>query len=153
MNFPALEYSVVSEVPNSLIEGLGGITPIFIGKSKEIYLIEVKTEEEVRGIQIDIPKLLECNMEGVIVTAKGSDEYDFVSRFFAPKVGIAEDPVTGFAHCILTPFWSNRLGGTKFNAYQCSTRGGKLNVELLGDRVLLRCNAVTIFKGKLLEEL
>ncbi len=153
MNFPVLEYSEVIEVPNSLIEGLGGIKPIFLGKSAENYLIEVATEEEVRGIQIDISKILECKMQGVIVTAKSTGKYDFVSRFFAPEVGVPEDPVTGSAHCVLAPFWSDRLGGTKFIAYQCSERGGDLNLELFEDRVLLRGNAVTIFKGMLLEEL
>ena len=153
MNFPSLECSEVSELPNSLIEALGGIKPIFLGKSAENYLIEVATEEEVRGIQIDISKILECKMQGVIVTAKSTGKYDFVSRFFAPEVGVPEDPVTGSAHCVLAPFWSDRLGGTKFTAYQCSERGGDLNLELFEDRVLLRGNAVTIFKGKLLEEL
>ncbi|AGK95777.1 PhzF family phenazine biosynthesis protein [Clostridium pasteurianum] len=153
MDFPSLEYSEVIEVPNSLIEGLGGIIPTFMGKSRENYLIEVATEEEVRDIQIDISKLLECNMHGVIVTAKGSEEYDFVSRFFAPEVGVPEDPVTGSAHCVLAPFWNDRLGNTKFRAYQCSQRGGYVNLELLEDRILLRGNAVTIFKGKLLEQL
>jgi len=153
MNFPSLECSEVSELPNSLIEALGGINPIFLGKSGENYLIEVATEKEVRGIQINISKLLECKMQGVIVTAKGTGKYDFVSRFFAPEVGVSEDPVTGSAHCVLATFWSERLGMTKFRAYQCSKRGGEVNLELLGDRVLLRGDAVTIFKGKLLEEL
>ncbi|MDR3599067.1 MAG: PhzF family phenazine biosynthesis protein [Desulfosporosinus sp.] len=72
--------------------------PTFKGKSRENYLIEVATEEEVRGIRIDISKLLKCKMHGVIVTAKGLDKYDFVSRFFAPEVGVPEDPVTGLAH-------------------------------------------------------
>ncbi|WP_026884548.1 PhzF family phenazine biosynthesis protein [Clostridium akagii] len=153
MNFPSLECSEVSALPNSLIEALGGIKPIFLGKSGENYLIEVATEEEVRGMQINVSKLLECKMKGVIVTAKGAGKYDFVSRFFAPEVGVSEDPVTGSAHCVLATFWSERLGKAKFSAYQCSKRGGEVNLELLGDRVLLRGNAVTIFKGKLLEEL
>lgn len=147
MDFPCLEYSEVNEVPILLIEGLGGITPIFKGKSGKNYLIEVATEEEVRGIHIDISKLLKCKMHGVIVTAKGSDKYDFVSRFFAPEAGVPEDPVTGSAHCVLAPFWSDRMGSTKFRAHQCSERGGDVNLELVEDRVLLRGNAVTIFKG------
>lgn len=153
MDFPAVEYSEVIQVPSSLFEGLGGIIPTFKGKSRENYLIEVGTEEEVRGIQIDISKLLECEMQGVIVTAKGSGKYDFVSRFFAPEVGVPEDPVTGSAHCVLALFWRDRLGGNKFSAYQCSERGGEVNLEILEDRVLLRGNAVTIFKGKLFEDL
>lgn len=153
MDFPRLEYSEVDEVPSLLIDGLGGIIPIFKGISRENYLIEVATEDEVRGIRIDLSKLLECEMHGVIVTAKSSGKYDFVSRFFAPEVGVPEDPVTGSAHCVLAPFWRDKLGIAKFKAYQCSERGGEINIEVLEDRVLLRGNAVTIFKGKLLEKL
>lgn len=153
MDFPSRKYSEVMEVPSLLIEGLGGVNPIFKGKSKDNYLIEVATEEEVRGIQIDISKLLKCDMHGVIVTARGLREYDFVSRFFAPEVGVPEDPVTGSAHCTLAPFWRDRLGKTKFRAYQCSERGGEVNLELLEDRVLLRGNAVTVLRGRLLEKL
>lgn len=153
MDFPVIDYNEITEVPNSLIEGLGGITPTFTAKSGKNYLIEVATEEEVRGMHTDISKLLECKMQGVIVTAKGSDKYDFVSRFFAPEVSVPEDPVTGSAHCTLAPFWRDRLGDTKFKAYQCSERGGELDLELLSNRVLIRGNAVTIFKGTTLKEL
>lgn len=92
-------------------------------------------------------------MHGVMVTAKGEDKYDFVSRFFAPEVGVPEDPVTGSAHCTLATFWKDRLNTSKFKAYQCSERGGEVDVEFLGDRVLLKGKAVTIFKGKLLKKL
>lgn len=153
MNFPSREYSEIESIPASLMEGLGGIKPIFKGISEGNYLIELAREEDVRNIQINVSKLLECDMHGVIVTAKGEDKYDFVSRFFAPEVGVPEDPVTGSAHCTLATFWNNKLNISKFNAYQCSERGGEIEVELFGNRVLLKGKAITIFKGQLVEKL
>lgn len=153
MDFPSREYSQVSNIPSSLIEGLGGIRPIFTGISKDNYLLQLETEEEVKNIKINISKLMECDMHGVIVTAKSNGKYDFISRFFAPEVGVPEDPVTGSAHCTLATFWKDRLNINTFKAYQCSERGGELEVELLGDRVLLKGKAVTIFRGKLTENL
>ena len=153
MDFPSRDYSEISEIPSLLIEGLGGVKPIFTGKSMNNYLIQVATEQEIREIQIDISKLLQCDMHGVIVTAKGEKEYDFVSRFFAPEGGVPEDPVTGSAHCTLANFWYDRLNKTIFRAYQLSQRGGEINLELVGDRVLLRGKAVTVFRGELVEGL
>ena len=89
-------------------------------------------------------------MRGVIVTAPGSGEYDFVSRFFAPGAGIDEDPVTGSAHTALTPFWAARLGKTEMNAFQASPRGGHVKVRLEGDRVCLAGQAVTVLRGEFL---
>ena len=89
-------------------------------------------------------------MRGFIVTSRASSEgIDFVSRFFAPGAGIDEDPVTGSAHCCLTPYWSERLGRTAFVARQLSPRGGTLRVALEGDRVKLRGQAVTVLRGEL----
>ena len=88
----------------------------------------------------------------MIVTARSDDaRYDFVSRFFAPAVGVDEDPVTGSAHCCLAPFWAERLGKTKLVGYQASARGGVVGVEISGDRVLLSGNAVTVLRGTLLQ--
>ena len=88
---------------------------------------------------------------GIIVTAKcETGEFDFVSRFFGPAAGIDEDPVTGSAHTLLTPYWSGKLGRTKMNAFQASARGGRIAVELKADRVLLGGNAITVFRGELL---
>lgn len=153
MNFPSRKYSEVDELPSHLIKGLGGIKPVFKGISEGNYLIQLENEDEVKNIQINISDLLQCDMHGVMVTAKGEDKYDFVSRFFAPEVGVPEDPVTGSAHCTLATFWKDRLNTSKFKAYQCSERGGEVDVEFLGDRVLLKGKAVTVFKGKLLKKL
>ena len=89
-------------------------------------------------------------MRGIIVTSRADGQpYDFVSRFFAPRVGVIEDPVTGSAHCALAPYWHSRLGKTRFSAHQSSARGGDLVVELRRDRVGIAGQAVTFFKGAL----
>jgi PhzF family phenazine biosynthesis protein len=89
-------------------------------------------------------------VRGIIVTSRGTtQDFDFVSRFFAPASGVNEDPVTGSAHCALAPYWAPRLGKQQFRAYQASPRGGVLRVTLAGDRVLLAGRAVTVFRGEL----
>ena len=93
-------------------------------------------------------KLLEIDAHGFIVTAKGESS-DFVSRFFAPEVGVFEDPVTGSAHCNLIPFWAERLGKTEMFAKQISARGGELFCKLEGDRVKIGGNAVLYLKGEI----
>ena len=89
-------------------------------------------------------------VHGVIVTSRGSAPYDFTSRFFAPAIGIDEDPVTGAAHCCLGPYWQHQLGKAEFLAYQASLRGGIAKVQVRDDRVFLRGQAVTLFRGELL---
>src|SRR5947199_382410 len=89
-------------------------------------------------------------VRGVIVTSRASDPYDFASRFFAPGSGIAEDPVTGSSHCALGPFWSARLGKSELLAYQASARGGVVRVRVVGDRVKLGGQAVTVLRADLL---
>ena len=89
-------------------------------------------------------------VRGVIVTARGAGEYDFVSRFFAPGSGIDEDPVTGSAHTALAPYWAARLGKTEMTGFQASARGGVVKVRLAGDRVYLSGQAVTVLRGELL---
>ena len=94
--------------------------------------------------------LARIDTRGVIVTAPSDDEgYDFVSRFFAPRTGIAEDPVTGSAHCCLGPFWHRQWGKATLVGYQASARGGVVHVEMAGDRVLLGGHAVTVMQGEL----
>lgn len=90
--------------------------------------------------------LIEVDARGIIVTAKG-DQFDFVSRFFAPKFGVPEDPVTGSAHCALIPYWSDKLGKTKLHAYQLSARGGELFCENKGDRVIIAGRAAKFMDG------
>jgi PhzF family phenazine biosynthesis protein len=148
MNFPA-KPEEPTLAPPRLIEALG-IAVKYIGKSQFDYLVEVESEEIVRSIKPDFSLLMSVAARGVIVTSlAGSDEYDFVSRFFAPKVGVNEDPVTGSAHCCLSPFWSKRVGKNELVGYQASARGGIVKVRLGGDRVYLQGQAVTVLRGEL----
>jgi len=118
--------------------------------SRSDYIIEVDSEETVRGLTPDYDKILGLPVRGVIVTSRAtSDEFDFVSRFFAPAVGVNEDPVTGSAHCCLGPFWGRRLGRESLIARQVSRRGGVVKVRLAGDRVHLFGQAVTVMKGEM----
>ena len=150
LNFPASQVALC-EAPAGLIEALG-INPVFIGRSDDDFLIEVASDEEVRKISPDFVRLLRVECRGIIVTAlSASPEYDFISRFFAPAVGINEDPVTGSAHCRLVPYWQNKLGKNRFVAYQASQRGGILHLTAAGDRIRIGGKAVTIFKGELVE--
>ena len=149
MNFPSRP-PVATDLPVGLAEGLG-IKPLFVGTDKTDYMVEVESEEVIRGLTPDFGVLKSVSARGIIVTAKcESGEYDFISRFFGPAAGIDEDPVTGSAHTILTPYWAEKLGRTKMSAFQASSRGGRVSVELKGDRVLLGGNARTVFRGELL---
>lgn len=147
LNFPAKPVEE-TDAPEGLIEALG-INPVYVGKSVSDYLVEVDSEEIVKNIKPDFTKLMNVNARGVIVTAK-STEYDFISRFFAPAIGIFEDPVTGSAHCRLGPYWKKKLGKDAFYAYQASKRGGILKMQVVGERVLIMGKAVTILEGELL---
>jgi predicted PhzF superfamily epimerase YddE/YHI9 len=110
------------------------------------YLAVYETEEEVRALEPDMAKVAALDRMGVIATAPGR-ECDFVSRFFAPQVGVPEDPVTGSAHCTLTPYWSTRLGKPRLFARQISRRGGELWCEDQGDRVRIAGRAVKFLDG------
>ena len=118
--------------PAGLINGLGHI-PREVRKSRD-FLALLGSEEEVRALTPDHPQLTTLDCLGIIATARGND-VDFVSRFFAPGVGIAEDPVTGSAHCTLIPYWAEKLGKQKLTARQLSRRGGTLHCEMRGERV------------------
>lgn len=149
LDFPASPV-VPSKAPDGLIEALG-VKPIFIGRSDDDYLIEVTSEEEVKEAAPDFGRLVQVSCRGVIVTALvAAKQYDFISRFFAPAVGINEDPVTGSAHCRLTPYWQAKLQKNKFIAYQASKRGGFLQLTAAGDRVRIGGKAVTVLKGELM---
>jgi PhzF family phenazine biosynthesis protein len=114
-------------------------------------LVEVASDRVLRGLVPDMSLLGELPVRGIVVTAlAGKGKHDFVSRFFAPAVGVPEDPVTGSAHCALAPYWAARLGRTRLLGYQASARGGEVEVELRGERVLLRGSAVTVARGRLL---
>ena len=126
------------------------VGPGWVGRSKFDYVVELDSEDAVRGLKPDLLALERVDARGVIVTSRATTSgYDFVSRFFAPRVGVPEDPVTGSAHCTLTPFWSERLGRTEMTAYQASPRGGVVRVKLVGDRVILGGQAVTVLRGEL----
>jgi PhzF family phenazine biosynthesis protein len=136
--------------PAGLAEALGA-APKYIGRNQFDYLVEVDGEATVRGLKPDHGALGALPVHGVIVTARAdSPGYDFVSRFFAPGSGVAEDPVTGSAHCALGPFWQSRLGKRELVAYQASPRGGVVRVRVAGERVMLGGKAVTVLRGELL---
>jgi PhzF family phenazine biosynthesis protein len=150
LDFPARPVTEVSPPPG-LLDALG-VTGSFVGKSAYDYLVEVASESMVRAIIPDQGKLKQIAVRGVIVTARSSSsEFDIVSRFFAPGAGVDEDPVTGSAHCTLGPYWAPKLGKTELRAYQASARGGSMLVTVRGDRVLLAGEAVTVFRGELIE--
>ena len=148
LDFPSTPPESVSP-PSGLLEALR-TTAEYVGRSRFDYLVQVANAETVRAMVPDFVALAEVEARGVMVTAvSDSDEFDFVSRFFCPGLNINEDPVTGSAHCCLTPFWSERLGTTEMTAFQASARGGELAVRLVDDRVHLVGHARTVFRGEL----
>jgi PhzF family phenazine biosynthesis protein len=158
LDFPAIPVTALEPpespqaggIPAALAKALG-VAPLWVGRSRLDYLVEVFDEAAVRDLRPDLAALRELPKRGVIVTARAEAEqdYDFVSRFFAPSVGIDEDPVTGSAHCSLGPFWSGRLGNAVLRGYQASRRGGFVEVETVGDRVFLTGLAVTVMRGEI----
>ena len=149
LDFPALMENE-ADAPEGLIEALG-VEPVYVGRNVFDYLVEVGSEDIVRSIKPDLSVLAKTTSRGVIVTsASESGDYDFVSRMFAPAIGIPEDPVTGSAHCCLGPYWMKKLDRNIFYAHQASDREGFLKVQVKGDRVLLSGKAVTVLEGKIL---
>ncbi|MGF1676978.1 MAG: PhzF family phenazine biosynthesis protein [Rivularia sp. (in: cyanobacteria)] len=150
LDFPA-NLSETTSTTAELSQALG--VPIkTVMKNSLGYLVEVESAELVRKIEPNFT-LLAKHFPEVIVTsiADNTSQYDFVSRFFAPGVGINEDPVTGSAHCCLAPYWRNKLNKDEFLAYQASSRGGVVKVKYPGlDRVLLSGQAVTVLKGEII---
>jgi PhzF family phenazine biosynthesis protein len=128
-----------------------GVRPMFVAKGRTDLLCELDSEHAVRNLSPHMPAIAQLQARGLIVTATSDGQpYDFVSRFFAPQVGIPEDPVTGSAHTLLGPYWAKRLNKTSFTAYQASPRGGEIRVEVVADRVQLAGYAVTTVRGELL---
>jgi predicted PhzF superfamily epimerase YddE/YHI9 len=149
LDFPANPAAPVAP-PDGLFAALG-TTGAWVGFGRFDYLVLLRDEAEVRGLQPDHRALRRLGVRGVIVTAAATTPgYDFVSRFFAAGVDIDEDPVTGSAHCTLGPFWGERLGRDEMVGYQASARGGVVRVRLAGDRVRLQGQAVTVARGELL---
>lgn len=147
LDFPAKPVTP-AEAPPDLLESLG-VQPTFIGRSQFDYLLELPSPAYVRSIEPDFTRLKKVPARGVIVTAASPHPFDFISRFFAPAVGVNEDPVTGSAHTSLTPYWSAILGKTHLTAFQASGRGGVLRLRLKNDRVGIAGQAVTVFTGQL----
>ncbi|RAQ95590.1 PhzF family phenazine biosynthesis protein [Thermogemmatispora tikiterensis] len=147
MDFPATPATATTPPPG-LSEALG-LTPRLVARNQFDYLIELESEEAVRALQPDLTRLLTIPARGFIVTSRASgQDYDFVSRFFGPAVGVNEDPVTGSAHCTLAPFWCSRLGRPALTGYQASARGGLVRVRLAGERVFLSGQAVTVLRAE-----
>jgi predicted PhzF superfamily epimerase YddE/YHI9 len=145
MDFPSRPAERTA-VPEHLISGLGKkFKHVF--KARD-YLVVLDSEKEVRDLRPDFSELEKVDCEGVIATAPG-DDADFVSRFFAPRMGIPEDPVTGAAHSTLTPYWAERLGKNRLFARQVSKRGGELWCRQTDDRVQIAGHAALYFKGML----
>ncbi|MCC7235497.1 MAG: PhzF family phenazine biosynthesis protein [Bryobacterales bacterium] len=142
LDFPALP-AARTQPPPMLAEGLGAHA-LEVWKAS-YYMAVFASEDEVRGLQPDMRVL--CGLDPVICTAPGSEGIDFVSRFFAPSYGIDEDPVTGSAHCTLTPYWAARLKKTALRARQVSRRGGDLWVETRGERVRMAGTGVEYLRG------
>lgn len=145
MDFPAVDLEPI-DPPDQMYEAVGRkIDQCLLGRN---LVVVVKDEKTVKAIRPNQETLKELPGEGLIVTAPG-DKMDFVSRYFCPKFGIEEDPVTGSAHCELTPFWSKKTGRTSFTARQVSRRGGTIHCRLRGDRVHLVGEAVDYLQGEI----
>jgi PhzF family phenazine biosynthesis protein len=151
LDFPA-KLAEPAEPPAPLLPALGVVEARWIGRNQFDYLVEVADETMVRNLAPDHSALARLPVRGVIVTSRAESgrPYDFVSRFFAPGSGVAEDPVTGSAHCALAPYWATRLSRTSLTGYQASPRGGTVYVTVNGDRVELAGEAVTVARVLLL---
>jgi len=147
MDFPALYPQPCKEIPESLDRALGA-HPSEVLDVNDIYVCVFEDEDSIRGIRPNFALLEQLHPFAVSITAPGK-QADFVSRYFAPSYGIPEDPVTGSAHCVLTPYWAKRLGKPRLHARQLSERGGQLSCELAGERVLLSGKAVLVLQGSL----
>lgn len=142
--------------PSELLQALGLTDPIFSGRSERDYIFHCASPDVVRALSPEMASLATHKARGVIVTAEAhEDEVDFVSRFFAPRVGVPEDPVTGSAHCALGPYWAAQKSRTTLTARQLSDRGGTLHVGLesaQAERIELSGQARTVLRGRLLHD-
>jgi PhzF family phenazine biosynthesis protein len=147
MDFPARPSQTITP-PTALAEALGAVA-VEVRVNSFNYLAVLDGSEAVRALAPDLAAVASLDRPGVIVTAAGEEPYDFISRYFAPAKGIAEDPVTGAAHCMLAPYWSERLGKTAFRAFQASARGGEVGCRIAGDRVVLEGACVFYLSGEI----
>lgn len=150
MDFPAMAAQTCNNPPDDLTLALGpGSVPCHVLEGNQRYIAVYHAERSVRDLRPDFGRLEQLHPYAVAVTAPGED-VDFVSRYFAPSYGVPEDPVTGSAHCALTPYWAERLGKAQLHARQVSERGGELWCEMAGERVILKGNATLVREGSLL---
>jgi PhzF family phenazine biosynthesis protein len=145
MDFPARPSEDVAVAP-AMLQALG-VRPLALRVNQFNYMALLDSERAVRELMPDLAAVAALDRSGLIVTARGHGEFDFVSRYFAPAKGIDEDPVTGGAHCMLAPFWAQRLGKNEFHAYQASRRGGEIRCRLDGSRVVLEGRCVFYLAG------
>ena len=149
LDFPA-EPEQQTDISETLIRAFG-VEAQYVGKNRFDFLLEFESAEAIRKMTPDFSLLSTISGRGFIITSRSdSSEYDFISRFFAPALGINEDPVTGSAHCCLGPYWAKKLGKKELIAYQASSRGGVVKVRVGDDRVYLGGQAVTVMRGSLL---
>lgn len=148
LDFPLLKVEPCDSI-SVLIESLD-VMPRFVGRSKFDLLVEVESEGMVRSLKPNVKQIATLPFRGVIVTARSDDtQFDFVSRFFAPAVGVDEDPVCGSAHCSLADYWGKQLGKLQMVGHQVSARGGIVHVEVRGQRVMLGGEGVIFATGKI----
>jgi len=146
LNFPTDIIHEI-EIPSTIAEAIG-LHPVGAYKGRTDYMLIYQDQAQIEKIQPDFRKLKQTNARGIMVTAPGK-ESDFVSRFFAPAVGVDEDPVTGSAHTSLIPYWAKTLGKTEMSAIQLSSRRGYLNCKYLGDRVEIGGKAITYLTAEI----
>lgn len=147
LDFPA--DPVTSVETDARLAAALGVDLVGTYRGKAYHLVEVKDAGSVRAVSPDFRALQALEIEVIVTSPDDSGVYDFISRFFAPGLGVNEDPVTGSAHCTLATFWSERLGQTELVAYQASQRGGVVRIRCAGDRVKLQGRAITVMQATL----
>ena len=148
MDFPA-EPDTQAEFPEDIVNAFG-VQARYVGKNRFDFLLEFESDETIRKMAPNFSLLSHVSSRGFIVTSTpDSDQYDFMSRFFAPAAGINEDPVTGSAHCCLGPYWAEKLGKNELTGYQASKRGGVVKVRVGDERVYLSGQAITVMRATL----
>ncbi len=145
MDFPA-QPPVLCDIPKEIVKAFD-ITPVECLKSED-FIVVFEREIDIESAKPDFEQLKKLDLRGVIITAKSS-HYDFVARFFAPKYGVPEDPVTGSAYTQLAPYWASKIGPKRFRVKQVSLRGGELSCEIVNDRVLISGKAIKYMEGKI----
>lgn len=149
LDFPAEPAAPAPSVP-ALLDAIGVQRPVAFSRNRFDYVVEVADADQVRAVTPDMARLAAVETRGVVVTARSDTvDHDFISRWFGPRVGVPEDPVTGSAHCCLGPYWAERLGRTELRGYQASARGGTVGVRVRGGRVDLIGSAITVLRGEL----